>query len=172
MENNMPYASLGHIGLYDGQGGVYEVLNDGQPNAVAYNTLENFKRRAYNGYWGGASPKIPQFYGIGCFNDFCGPSSYKIVEARRGMVMRAFQILFVGAEYTYFASSTRTAYARTSTASAQQGRYRCDTFLIDIYKALYLNPTEAIGQPINILATENSAVARWYNFTADICNSR
>lgn len=46
MENNMPYASLGHIGLYDGQGGVYEVLNDGQPNAVAYNTLENFKRRA------------------------------------------------------------------------------------------------------------------------------
>lgn len=41
MENNMPYAWLGHIGLYDGLGGVYEVLNDGKPNAVAYNTLIN-----------------------------------------------------------------------------------------------------------------------------------
>lgn len=165
MENNMPYSSLGHIGLFDGGAGVYEVLNDGKLNAVAFNTLDNFKRRAYNGYWGGASPKIPEFYGIGCFNDYCGESGYQVVPARWGMVLRAFQILAIGAEYTYFPALTKTALAKTPTSPSQQGRYRCDTYLLDIYRALYLNPTNAQGFHINVLAPENTALWRWLNFT-------
>lgn len=166
MENNMPYSSLGHIGLYDGRGGVYEVLNDGKPNAVAFNTLDNFKQRSNNGYWGGASPAIPDFYGIGCFNDYCGDSGYQVVHARWGMVLRAFQILAIGAEYTYFVQS-RVALPRTPNSSVQQGRYRCDTYLLDIYRASYLNPTNAAGNPINILSSEYAHVERWYKFTIE-----
>jgi hypothetical protein len=165
MENNMPYSSLGHIGLYDGTGGVYEVLNDGAANAVAFNTLDNFKRRAYNGYWGGASPKIPDFYGIGCFNDYCGPNGFQTVKGKWGMVLRAFQILTIGAKYTHLTPST-SALARTPNSSAQQGLYRCDTYLLDIYKALYLNPSDANGYHINVLAPEHAAINRWFTFTS------
>ncbi len=165
IESNMPYSALGHIGLYDGAGGVYEVLNDGKTNAVAFNTLENFKQRSYNGYWGGASPKIPEFFGRGCFNDYCGTNSYQTVHARWAMVLRAFQILAIGAEYTYFAGSTKTAYPKTPNSPSEQGRYRCDTYLLDIYKALYLNPTNAQGYYINVLAPENASIWRWLTFT-------
>lgn len=164
MENNMPYSALGHIGLFDGARGVYEVLNDGKPNAVAFNTLDNFKQRSYNGYWGGASPKIPDFYGIGCFNDYCGTSGNQTVHIRRAMVLRAFQILAIGAKYTYFTPST-SAMPRTQNSSAKQGLYRCDSYLLDIYKALYLNPSNANGYVINVLAPEHAAIERWLTFT-------
>lgn len=168
MENNMPYAWLGHIGLYDGLGGVYEVLNDGKPNAVAYNTLINFKQRAYNGYWGAAAPKIPDYFVTGCFADYCGSSSYKTVDARFAMALRAFQILAIGAEYTHLAQYT-PATPRYPDRSTRQGTYRCDTYILNIFNAYEANITDAYGTPINIPALPlNHPIRRWINFTMEL----
>jgi hypothetical protein len=163
MENNMPYAFLGHIALFDGQGGVYEVLNDGKPNATAYNALSNFKTRAYNGYWGASMPNIPDYLVKGCWNDYCGnTTSEQITTVRWGYVLRAFQILTIGSEYTYLATYT-SAYPRDSASGARQGVYRCDTYVLDIFATGY--PTDQYGSNTWFQSLpENHAVKRWVRF--------
>ncbi len=167
MESNMPYGFLGHVGFFD-RLGIYEVLNDGKPNAVAYNTLANFKQRAYNGYWGAASPNIPDYYVTGCFADYCGASSYQTVNARWGMVLHAFQILSIGAEYTYLAQFTSAA-PRYPDRGVRRGAYRCDTYLLDVYNAFENNVTDASGIPITLMALPAShPVRRWLDFTLEL----
>ncbi|MDR6854170.1 hypothetical protein [Variovorax guangxiensis] len=167
MESSMPYAFLGHIGFFD-QLGIYEVLNDGKANAVAYNTLANFKQRAYNGYWGAASPNIPNYLVTGCFADYCNQASYQTVHGRYGMMLHAFQILAIGADYTHLAQFD-PATPRYPNQGVRRGTYRCDTYLLDIYNAFETNVTDAYGTPLNLMALPVShPVRRWLDFTREL----
>lgn len=78
------------------------------------------------------------------------------------MSLRAFQIWQLGANYTLSTTGT-PASPRTSTTSAQQGMYRCDTFVIDIYKIFGTRITDSRGAPIQTTHPD-SPVERWINF--------
>ena len=167
MEHDRPYSYLGHIGFFDGTG-VFEVLNDGAINAVAYNSLGAFKARVSPvKYWGGGSPNIPDYLVWGCYATECvSKSSFKIVQARQGMAERAFQILVLGASYTYFSTYTPAGPKYTS-AGAREGIYRCDTFVLDVYHD-YGNRVDAQG----LIDTKNwpvgTPMGNWLKFRADL----
>jgi len=154
----------GHVGFFDGMN-VYEVLNEGG-NVVKYNTLSNFKSRVPSGYWGGGSPRIPEYYVNGCFNDYCGGTNNQTVNARWGMVLRANQIRILGATYTISALPA-SALPRTNSRSARPGNYRCDTYVLDIYDGTYANIVDSNGYILNVAAMpSNSPLRRWIDFTS------
>lgn len=169
MEHDRPYAYLGHIGFYDG-GGIYEVLNDGALNAAAYNTLVAFKARAPGAkYWGGASPNIPEYYVSGCWADVCGNNGYgyQTVTGRVGMAHRGFQILVLGADYTYLAPYER-ALPKTPNSRAARGTYRCDTFVLDVMTDNGVI-SDKDGRSINVTALPaQSPYRRWNEFMVGV----
>ena len=159
MEHNRPYSHLGHIGFYDGAN-VVEVLNDGADNAVAYNSIANFKSRVpASGYWGAASPNIPDFYYNGCARADCTGNSYRIAQARQAMAERAYQILALGASYTHLVTYTK-AQPRTEHGNSRRGMYRCDTFVFDVYDA-HGSVMDASGRYIQV---HPPALKRWFEF--------
>lgn len=169
MESNMPYSFLGHIGFFDG-GNIYEVLNDGAPNAAAYNSVDEFKRRAFNGYWGGASPSIPDYFVWGCYKPSCRDGNdNQTLAARWMMVLRANQIWQIGVDYTYITYYTR-AEPNSRNHQPIRGVYRCDTYVLDVYADNGII-SDANGTELSVDAIFNwPALARWINFRANDLN--
>lgn len=168
MENGKPYAFLGHIGFYDGSN-VFEVLNDGASNAASYSSLGAFKARAPGAkYWGAASANIPSYFVKGCYKDMCtdSPGNYQVLDAKIAMAHRAFQIMVLGADYTYFTQYTPASPKYSSSGKAKRGIYRCDTFILDLLGP-HGNHVNAEGFPIASPAPE-SHLGRWFSFTASL----
>jgi len=88
------------------------------------------------------------------------------------MNARALQIYNIGASYT-LSTGTTPALPKTATANIQVGKYRCDTFVIDIYNIFTAGgEVDAKGNPIQN-ASSDSPYARWnffknYTLTATI----
>ena len=169
MESNLPYAYLGHIGFYDGAN-VYEVLNDGQPNAAAYNPLSAFKARGPGAkYWGTAAANIPLYFVRGCYSDYCSDalSAWAMLDVRMSMAYRAFQIKVLGADYTYLTQYTRASPRSPGKSSVTRGLYRCDTFVLDLLSD-HGNIVNTAGYPINTVAPAESPLGRWLTFKRDV----
>lgn len=138
----------GHLGFFDG-GNIYQVMNE--PQVVQYVTVDNFKATvAYQGptgYWGAGYPNIPNYYVKGCFDTVCYNTG-QVWSSRSAMVMRAFQTWQLGAKYTLVFTAT-PALPRTATEGAQQGLYRCDTYVLDIYSIYNAGgQTDIKGNPV------------------------
>lgn len=166
MESSMPYAFLGHIGFFDG-GNIYEVLNDGGDNAAAYNSLGEFKRRAFNGYWGGASPAIPDYFVTGCYKPSCRDGNdNQTLGARYMMALRANQIRVIGVTYTYGTAYNR-AEPHTWSHGPIRGVYRCDTYVLDVYSDNG-TMTNANGREFSVDELRaNGPLMRWIAFRAN-----
>lgn len=156
-------AAPGHVGFYDGTG-IYQVMNE-KP-VVQKVSIEKFKApvaaQGPNAYWGAGYPNIPSFYVKGCFEVDCSNKPEIVVDSRTGMSLRAFQIWQLGAEYTISTTGT-PAFPKNSTTPAKRGVYRCDTFVIDIYKIFGTRITDSRGAPIQATHPD-SPVERWINF--------
>lgn len=152
----------GHVGFFDG-GNIYQVMNE--PQVVQYVTVANFKATvAYQGptgYWGAGYPNIPNYYVKGCFEAVCYNTG-QVWSSRSAMVMRAYQIWQLGAKYTLAFTAT-PALPRTTSTGAQQGSYRCDTYVLDIYSIYNAGgQTDVKGNPIQV--NYNAAYDRWIFF--------
>jgi len=140
----------GHIGLWDGTQ-VVEVINAAQP--IRRTSLSAFKT-ASDAYWGKATFSLPAIYSLGCALGSCYDDGVMLthwVEYRPGVILRTQQIEIIGLQYTLLPYPTQaipTLYRDgVMVKPAQQGVYRCDTFVIDAlrmwpYGTFSASPTE------------------------------
>jgi hypothetical protein len=154
----------GHIGYYDGSN-IYQVMNEAQ--VVQYVSVANFKApvasQGPSAYWGAGYPNIPIFYVKGCFETNCTNNLGQVWDSRSAMNLRAFQIWKLGAKYTLSTSAT-PALPRTGTTGAQQGLYRCDTYVLDIYSIFTAGgQTDIRGNPIQD-PNPDTPYKRWVSF--------
>jgi hypothetical protein len=158
----------GHVGYYDGSN-IYQVMNE-KP-VVQSVSVAVFKApvasQGPTAYWGAGYPNIPFFYVKGCFEADCRNNAGQVLYSRLAMNARAYQIWRIGATYTL---STEALPALPTDASHvfQIGRYRCDTYLLDIYKIHNAGgETDMKGSPIQ--SSSNSPYERWRFFlSADL----
>ncbi|WP_143684458.1 hypothetical protein [Variovorax sp. KK3] len=153
--------SLGHIAFSDGLN-LYEVMNE--PLVVQYTSLSSFKKKVAaqgpQAYWGTASPSIPFFYLLGCYETNCSEGARnQVLSSREAMVARARQIYQLGSFYTLSDKSVPSLPKRDS-YPLRVGTYRCDTFVLDIYDLYGSVYTDATGKYVSIAP----AVDRWINF--------
>lgn len=169
---NVPILGVvGHVGFYDGKA-VYQVMNE--QDVVQYVSIENFKSKVRpEQYWGYGSPAIPQYYVTGCFDgNYCADDNtragLRTLQAREAMALRAQQIHTVGAVYTLSTSVIR-AKPRTKASGVIRGRYRCDTYVLDIYDIAYTNITDSAGNLLNVsgLALDHP-LRRWLTFKGNL----
>ncbi len=120
---------LGHVGLYDGKGLVYEA-NNGYANAIRTLTLNEFKSITRN-YWGKASANIPS--GItspGCYKAYCmSAADFESFEMRVATARAAYAAQLVGASYTFTVGWKPPRWGTASTAPVR-ATFRCDTFVL------------------------------------------
>ena len=123
--------AFGHIGMYDGGGSVYEVLDLGG-NVIRKNNLQSFK--AATVYWGVADPAPPNYTVTQCFSSNCqgGYPPVETVSVRLALIKRTYQAQLIGADYTLQAAY-RSARPPEIGLPAQRGIYRCDTFVVDVF---------------------------------------
>jgi hypothetical protein len=154
-------AAPGHVGYFDGTN-IYQVMNEFL--VVQYVTVDQFKSpvraQGPNAYWGAGYPNIPDFYVKGCFESDCRNNPGQVLASRRAMNARALQIYRLGAVYT-LQTDTVPALPKTETTPYQRGKYRCDTFVIDIYNIFTAGgQVDAKGNPFQT-APPDSPYARW-----------
>ena len=152
---------LGHLAFSDGSN-LYQVMN--QPLVVQYVTVANFKEtvaaQGATAYWGTASPNIPLFYLLGCYETNCSEGAKnQVLSSRKAMAARALQIYSIGATYTLSTDFIRAVPKRDS-YPLRRGNYRCDTFVLDIYDMNASVYTDASGKFVSMAAD----VARWVDF--------
>lgn len=157
-------AAPGHVGYFDGTN-IYQVMNE--LLVVQYVTLDNFKStvraQGPNAYWGAGYPNIPDFYVKGCFEPDCTNKPAEVLASRRAMNARALQIYRLGAVYTP-QIDTVPALPKSESSPYQKGKYRCDTFVLDIYNIFTAGgEVDRKGTPIQI-ASPDSPYARWNSF--------
>lgn len=143
----------GHIGIWDGEK-VVEIMNDGPTtNNVEQNTWSNFIGR--NKPWPVVYPRYPTYTIADCYEASCritvrGASltleNSRKVMVSEALVRRAWQIKRVGATYNYTGSASSSFPARTikdcdsrgcdtEYHKAVRGSYRCDTFVLELFKS-------------------------------------
>jgi hypothetical protein len=147
---------MGHVGIWDGKQ-VIEVLNES--DVVQINNLDSFKRKST--YWGAVSPKITPYLVDNCFQPRCtkfwpvaSGGQIESVQVQIAIVQRALQIDRIGADYT-IGSSYKSAWAGDANHGSERGKYRCDTFVEDLYAS-----TIPYG---NIYMTNKSFDREWGN---------
>lgn len=151
---------VGHVGLWDGNNVTEAMFDTSTGNAIEEISLSQFK--AASRYWGAARPKIPkgllweQCYMLSC--SVTNDSNYSNVDARTAIARRARQIMAIGADYTIFPENTAVAYPSYNGRPPLRGRYRCDTFIIDVYK-----------WSTNFIES-NAAQQQWYRRVSDLSN--
>jgi hypothetical protein len=161
----------GHVGYYDGSN-IYQVMNE--QLVVQYVSVDNFKATvAYqgpSGYWGAGYPNIPVFYVKGCFETDCRGNASQVLYSRAAMNMRAYQIWRIGAAYT-LSTEAIPALPTDATHPLQRGKYRCDTYVLDIYKIISAGgETDIHGNQIQ--TPYNSPYNQWKFFVdADLSGS-
>jgi hypothetical protein len=126
---------VGHVGIWDGTQ-VIETLND-IADVIQVNDLGSFKLKSV--YWGAASPKISPYLVDNCFERHCtkfwpiaSGGQIETIPVRTAIVRRAFQIKAIGADYTT-SVSYKSAWAGDANHGSEKGRYRCDTFIEDLF---------------------------------------
>lgn len=148
---NVPVAGfLGHIGLYDGKGAVWEA-DAGFPNAIQFVSLNQFKGLTDN-YWGAASPNIPPgMTQLGCYLRNCySAADFQQFDMRIAIERAARGAYLVGADYTIWANVTKPRWGNQYSPPVR-GMFRCDTFVI-----------WALNAPLYAVTT--AAALRWKNF--------
>lgn len=154
----------GHVGYYDGSN-IYQVMNE--PQVVQYVSVANFKATvvASQGpaaYWGAGYPNIPFYYVKGCFEADCRNNAGQVLYSRAAMNMRAYQIWRIGAIYT-LSTEVVPALPADATHPLQRGKYRCDTYVLDIYRIFTAGgETDINGNPIQ--SAHDSPSNRWRFF--------
>lgn len=174
---------LGHIGFWDGAY-VIEALDE--PQSIKKNTYENFHDRTK--VWPIAKPKWPNHTVTGCFSANCteyinpnqGKQNFSAIYA---MVARANQIHVLGADYitTVYAlpAIPRVTipadfpYSPAYNWPPRRGKYRCDTFVIDILGATvrsrgYIHGeivSDASDLPTRLIQGD---ISNWYSKYLDV----
>lgn len=143
---------LGHVGIWLGD--LVGEVNDQKPNAARTVKFEDFV--APGDYWGAAESNVPAQYIYYCFDAKWCPAANGFnyrdwVWARDALVKRAYQIIAVGADYTPYGSYEQAfpawgSYADGSYHGAQRGRYRCDTFIDDVFQS---SGGSNLGHPVD-----------------------
>lgn len=148
------FSQLGHLGIWDGSR-VVEVMNDGPTaNNVEQNTWDDFLKRTTP--WSPLYPRYSTYTLANCFQSSCrittkgtqtileNSNSVQVVEA---LVRRALQIKAIGASYTLTGSAATAIPSRIykdcdsrgngceiDKYPSIRGRYRCDTFIMDLFR--------------------------------------
>lgn len=153
----------GHVGYYDGSN-IYQVMNE--LLVVQYVSVANFKATVASqgpaAYWGAGYPNIPFFYVKGCFEVNCRNNAGQVLHSRAAMNMRAYQIWRIGATYT-LSTAAMPALPADATHALQRGKYRCDTYVFDIYSIFTGGgETDVKGNPIQ--SHSNLPYERWIFF--------
>lgn len=169
---------IGHIGFWDGAY-VIEALNE--PGAIKKNTYNDFYSRTK--VWPIVKPKWPSHTVIGCFSSSCteyvnqnqGKASVSAIYA---MVGRANQIHVLGADYIITVNAIPSnpqvlipadfPYSPAYTWPPTRGKYRCDTFVIDLLSATvrsYGYIHGEIGDGASSLPTRliQGDISNWYS---------
>ncbi|WP_159917469.1 hypothetical protein [Pantoea sp. 18069] len=142
---DLNYVSLGwagHIGVWDGSS-VIEVLDERGYNKVYKNSWENFKSRSKA--WDTVHPKYPGHMIKTCWINDCDVNQSRFagmkVSAQQAVVYRATQVYMIGADYTITAGFTTAEPVMKDyndprwRRKAIRGKYRCDTFVYDAFRA-------------------------------------
>ena len=138
-----PLGPMGHIGIWDGQK-VVEMLDERSDiSKVFRNSWADFQSRTAT--WPTAYPNYPKHTIKTCFARTCDVNNNRpgevVVDARQAVFSRALQVYSIGAEYTW---SPDFKTAEPEMIDFQNGfwkrklifgRYRCDTFIYDAFRA-------------------------------------
>jgi hypothetical protein len=123
---------LGHTGVWTGSN-VAQVIS-GPSNAAQYVSWQSFKTASTP--WATARPNVPTHLIYYCFSascpNFTGSNYTTGIAARMAIAGRANQIVLIGADYTLEGGSY-PAFPAYPFEPATRGRYRCDTFIVDVF---------------------------------------
>lgn len=169
---------IGHIGFWDGAY-VIEALNE--PQSIKKNTYQDFHARTK--VWPIAKPNWPNHTVTGCFSSSCteyiNPNQGKLsVSAIYAMVARANQIYVLGADYITTVNSISSnpqvlipadfPYSPAYKWPPTRGKYRCDTFVMDLLSATvrsygYIHGDMGGGASALPTRLISSDISNWYS---------
>lgn len=145
------FGPLGHLGVWTGSK-VVEAQGYSSSNTIRYVSQSEFK--AASPYWGAASPRIPDYPVYACYQLRCPnlailQNGYEVTGTRLAIVRRAYQAYITGADYTIYGFYTPAGPTWNTDPTLERGLYRCDTFVLDMYRITVYNSNASFGAGVD-----------------------